>query len=427
MTVTLTGGVNTSSLLYYSSTSSVGYIASALLDAHLISEYTLSQYQMDTTPSGSAGTDTYSTQPVLDISDGLTSITAANYSAIIDEAIGPILLDVTNSGGATSILAGSGGGRFNLDDNSSATIAAGDGSYWIGGKTDTGSLAVVLGNGNDTVNYMYGNATIGTGTGNTIVNLYQDTQDIVFAGPSGATPGLGADTINAGVGNENVTVTGYAGILVSENESFLTLTNGDAVSSIRGGGNTFGFDINGTVYTTVSGGGTVQGGTANTNSLGGNGGATTINAGGSGAVYWTGETYNFFLGGANAPTSTLYDQVTDNSNTNDTLVAGAGATSINAAGSSGNVLLETGTGDSTLIGGSGADTFEVAGLAEGSHTITIGNWSSSDTLELQGFAGLENISYATVSGGITATLTDGTVITFTGLTNSDQITHVTSV
>jgi len=433
MTATLTGGVNTSQILYYTSTSSVGYQASLLLDLALIKDFPfLSEYQMDT-----PGTSTYTstTQPVLDISTGLTTIAAANYSAIIDGATSQIELDITNSttaggAGTTSVLAGSGGGRFFLLDNSSAYITAGDGNYWIGGRTDTGDLGVVLGDGNDTVNDLYGNSTIITGTGSSIVNLYQDSSDIAFLGPTTASSSTFLDTVNAGIGNETVLATGYTPVLISENDSFLSFTNGDSNSEVRGGGNTFGFDIDGTLYTTVSGGGTVSAGPATTNSLAGDGGSTTINAGGgTGAVLWLGETYNFFLGGSSAPTSTLYDQVTDNSGNADTLEAGAGATYINAAGSTGDVTLVTGSGDSTLIGGGGSDTFEVGALSTGSHTITIDNWlaGSSDTLELQGFGGSTDITWATVSGGITASLTDGTVITFTGLTNEDQVTNITSV
>jgi len=395
--------------LYYSSASSPGYLAGAGLNAYLQTLLPLSEYQYDTTSAGASGTDTATNLPVLEITSSPSTVTASNYSAIIDGAIGPITLDIYNSTtsggtGTTSVLAGSGGGVIQLEDDSNAVIAAGDGNYWVGGGYDTGYLDVALGDGNDTVNFLYGPSTIVTGSGDSIINLYQGSSIITFDGPTSATPGLGADTVNAGMGSETVDVTGYAGALISENESYLSLTNGDSVTTVRGGGNPTGF--------------------------GDGGGATTINAGGgTGAVVWLGEDYNFFLGGSTSALATLYDQVTDNSANADTLEGGAGFTSINAAGSTGDVTLVTGTGDSTLVGGSGSDTFEVGELASGSHGITIDNWlaGSSDTLELQGFGGQTDITWATVTGGITASLTDGTVITFTGLTDQDQVTNITSV
>jgi len=397
MTVTLPGG-NSGLTLYYTSATSVGYIAASTLDTPFeaipVGDYTL---------VSSSGTDsnTGGSSAVLAISASPTTVTAANYNYIVDGAQGPVTLYVDNTGGSTSVLAGSGGGQIFLADNSNATIVAGDGNYWIGHPVlgATGTMDVTLGNGNDTINDLYGASTLTTGTGSSVYNLYEGNAIITLNGS-------GYDTINAGVEGLTATTFGVTDpgdevsvtvanndadhVLISENLADVSFSNGSAISTIRGGN-----------------------------------GSTTINAGGTGAVIYTAESYDFFIGSA-SPAS-LSDQVTDNTATNDTLVAGAGTTTINATNASGTLLIESGTGDSTLDGGTGTDTFEIGALSTGSHTITINNWTSADTLELQGFGGLENITYATVTGAITASLTDGTVISFTDLTNSDQITHVTSV
>lgn len=386
MTVTLTGGNNVSSILYYSSASSVGYQAAVALDGILKADFPLDYMQMDSTAGGTTGTDTSSAGlPVLDISTAMTTINAANYSAIVDEATGPITLNITSTvAGGTSVLAGSGGGTFLLADNSNATIVAGDGNYWVGHENNTGNLDVTLGNGNDTINNMMGNSTITTGTGSNIINLYQGVSGITLNG-------TGYDTVNAGVGSESVSVaSGADHVLISENLSQLSFTNGSASSTIRGGG-----------------------------------GATTINAGGTGSVLYTAESYDFFIGSGSL--SSLTDSVTDFSAGADTLMAGAGTTTVNVADSGASDTLVSGTGSSTLIGSlTQADTFEVGGLASGSHSITINNWTSADTFEVQGFAG--QMPPAAVQSGAdsTITLTDGTVVTFTDTTAS-SITNIVSV
>jgi len=407
--------------LAYLPSNSVGYQASAALADAITGDYTSGQTEASTVTSGSSGSDTNSAAtPVLTISTSQTTVSAANYSAILDGAVGPVTIYVSSSvAGGTSVVAGSGGGRIFLADDSNAIIATGDGNYWIGHQGNSGALGVTVGDGNDTINSMLGASSLSTGTGNNIFNLYQNEAIITLNG-------LGHDTVNAGVGDETVTVANAAAdhVLISENGSFLDFTNGSAVSMIRGGGNVNGFDIHGELYS-ISGGATIDAGAA-VASL--DGGATTINAGGSGAVFYNAEAYQFFLGGA--LDQTVYDQVTDNSTTNDTLVGGSGYTLIDASGSSGDVVLESGSGSSTLTGSTSVganDTFEIQALTSGSHIITINDWNAGDTLELQGFGGQETIDFGTITGGITAGLTDGTLIIFSGLASSAEVSQISSV
>ena len=371
----------------------------------------------DSVPSGSTGAMTATTNLQLDIGDvgnpagqivgnGMSTVTASGYSAIFDSSVSPVNITFGGNSAGETVVAGSGGGFLTLDDNTNATIIAGDGTYHIGHGNGTGTMSIAAGNGNDTIADLQGNATISTGSGNNFINLYSG-QDVITLRATGGT-GANADQISAGIGSESVSVAGNAAdqVYILENESFLSFTNGSVASTIRGGG------------TSVLGGG----------------GATTINAGGTGTVTWEGESYNFFTGGVSAGNSNANygDQVTDNSSSNDTLIGGNGLTTINAAGSTGNVWLETGNGNATLIGSSvgGADTFEVFGLSGGSHSVTIQNWSSSDTFMLSGQT-VNQTDNPTVAGGQfalsstgTLTLNDGTVITFSGAAAGTDITVV---
>jgi hypothetical protein len=94
----------------------------------------------------------------------------------------------------------------------------------------------------------------------------------------------------------------------------------------------------------------------------------------------------------------------------DLIFAGAGQTAI-----------ESGLGNATLVAGTGSTLFEVlAGVAN--RQVAIGGFDASqDFVRLQGYdpgAGAAALSTATLSGGNEAlTLTDGTTLTFLGVTN----------
>jgi Ca2+-binding RTX toxin-like protein len=92
------------------------------------------------------------------------------------------------------------------------------------------------------------------------------------------------------------------------------------------------------------------------------------------------------------------------------VIGGAGATAI-----------ESGLGNQTLVAGGGPTLFEIlAGVAD--RAITISDFNpTQDFVQLQGYgagAGATALTTATISGGGEAiALTDGTTITFQGITN----------
>ncbi len=403
---TLPGGSATGTTLYYSNSNSVGYQAALNILKTIGSDFGTSP--ADTVGGGTSSPTGGTGHQVLDINTNLSTVTAANYSAIIDSATGPVRLDISNSSltggtGNTSIVAGSGGGRFLVTDNSNVTISGGDGNFQVGRGQTAGNMDLTLGNGNNTISALHlTNAgtvpsAITTGSGSNVINLNSGNVNILLNGN-----GSGIDTINAGIEGSsydpgtqvNISVAGGAAdrVLLTENLASISFTNGAGISTIRGGG-----------------------------------GSTTINAGGSGAVLYYAETYDFFNGGPQGVSdlTTLNDNLVDNSSSNDTLIAGAGNSVINAAGSTGNVLLESGSGNATLTGSNigGVDTFQVGSEIQGSHSITINNFTAADTFNIQGTGGAPISAAPTVSGGNTSLmLNDGTIVTFTGYTGTIHTT-----
>ncbi len=137
------------------------------------------------------------------------------------------------------------------------------------------------------------------------------------------------------------------------------------------------------------------------------------------------------------------------------LVAGAGNETINAAGSTGYNTFFAGSGNSSLIGGSGSDALGETDLpsalsaffeanlfeASGGSTTMVGgagvndfqftsgyaggsdliqNWNSNDQLQFFGYGGNPIVSQAVSGGSTLITLTDGTRITISGITNLNQ-------
>ncbi len=132
----------------------------------------------------------------------------------------------------------------------------------------------------------------------------------------------------------------------------------------------------------------------------GGGGATTI---GAGSMVHTAAASDFFV--SDGAFASLTDRVTHNS-------AGAG-----------NFALVTGAGVATLTGGlTQGESFEIGALAAGSHAIAIANWAIGDKLTPRGLGAQLHADQISVAGGdATVTLGDGTLVTFTGITNAADI------
>jgi Ca2+-binding RTX toxin-like protein len=296
-------------------------------------------------------------------------------------AIGPSTAGGTSSTGPFTV--GGGGSLFIGDQpvtyygaasSAAVLIAAGNGNDLI--SLPTGSTYTVgLGNGNDTIN-ANGSGTVTGGTGN----------NIFFAGGLGTTGG--PNQINS---------------------------YGSADTIVAGGGSTS--------VSTYGSNPLVFGGAGSLTYFGDAPGAPTIVGGTGSEIIFAGSGQNLtFLGGA----------------TGDQLAAGAGNETLNAGGSSANISMAIGSGTVDVIGSKGNDTFfggsgvatitsnggsdlfvfgNVAGHTDGTLTITDFN-TSKDSLSLSG------VTVASETGGSSSslvTLSDGTKITFLGITNPGSI------
>ena len=278
---------------------------------------------------------------------------------------------ITGGTSADVITAGSGTDTINgLDGND--TITGGNGNYWIAGGG--GADLISVGGGNDTI---YGfepsftpNSGSDTDGANTIIagggnDLIYAGQDAVLSGGDsiqiGASAAPGNATIYGGTGYDTINLNGAA--LTSINQVFATgedmIYLGSSADSITGKGNdTVWFD-------SVSSGVTIN---MLTNSFSG------------------GAARDSIVGIDNIWGSPYADSIRANNDTLVMLHGGNGGDTLVAG--SGNDLLQD-TGNATLIGGSGTDSFNVI----------------SGTDQITGGSGNDDFFFYTSMGG---TLSQGT-------------------
>ena len=323
---------------------------------------------------------------------------------------------VTGSSGSGNLIAvdnavGTAASPFVFNTNGgSGTIVTGDGTNLIGTSTvaGAGGYSIQTGSGNDTVVAFSGNNTVAAGAGNNLIGTGTTgttSNDLVFsAGNDTITGGgVGTDTIIAGTGNT----------LVAPGSKSLVFLGTTGAATILGGTGTEAISLG-------TGGGQAGGG-----SRGGN-----ILAGGTGTAGST------LFGGGNG------DVLFARGSAQTVLVASTGNETLSGGASTGNNIFFTGTGSDVLGGGSGNDLFVVG--ASGSSTIDGGagadiiNFTNRPTgstanVLINGFRPAEGdriqlvgygsgqvaaiVGTAPTNGGTSVTLTDGTKITFAGVTN----------
>lgn len=454
MVLTLPGGVNSEIggvTLYYVSETPAYLLGELFVQKTILATqngFSLSQIDQETLSGGDNSYTASSANEVLIVQppsgttpSSVPTISASNYLLVVDAFTTETDLEISSTlPGGVSVWAGDGGGTIHLTNATSATISASDGNWTLVGDNvlppseadDPGNIVVSTGSGNNTIKLFYGDISIDSGAadgdgtpGGSVFDFYlgnvmltltggdsssQTTHDTVNGGAEGSSAfAYLADNstsyeIDITVASDTVTGTPtYDAVTIYENLANIVFTNGAAVSTIYGGG-----------YS-VSGGG----------------GATTIDAGGTGTagVVYEAEASNFFAASLGITSdSALYDSVTDNSSSEDTLIAGAGYTYIDAAGHTQSALsIEGGTGNATMVGASSGETiFEFGYTTSGGATVSTGNglsnsilienWTSSDYLYLGNGV---TASTPTITGSTALIqLSDGTKITIEGSTFS---------
>lgn len=315
----------------------------------------------------------------------------------------------------------SGGGDWSLFfDSGSNTVLASSGNFLIQTDTDVtfGQNLLTLGSGNDTV-MSWGQDTIDAGPGgnNLIALLHAGS---VYRGDSGTSVVVdrgGADTVVQGVGAETVFAAAANG-LYRGGGGGLTFVSAAAASGtvVAGTGDATLYAGPHSDFTFLVGAGrfVLDGGSGDQTVAAAAGVASggLLFAESGGAMNLVGAAANTLIAGAGAVTlngaSASGDNVYFAGTGSDRIVAGAGADTVVA-----------GPGTDTLVGGGGLTTFVLDGaVAPASHEL-IGNWTTLDQLDLIGYGaptapgGLPGGAVLSpVEGSSLLSLPDGTQITF---------------
>jgi hypothetical protein len=303
-----------------------------------------------------------------------------------------------------------------------------------GGDTITGSQ------GYDTINTGVNDSTVFGGAGHTKINL----NDTVTSGVGGLVYlGDGNGTVNAN-GAFDIVVTGVSGQLINGGTvagAFLDVVIGSRTGSLSFTGNDVvnaGAGIT-AVFDSI-GGNTIYGGTGSLSFIGQNRlnaiVGDTIVAGKGGAFVFANSAENLVFQGTEGAGAIVVDAGAGNETLNgaaagtqlyfaDTNTVDSATTKTIITGGNFYNDFNTGTGYETINGGTGENIFSLT-AADGHITINDFNAGSANFVNL-GTESVANVEASeTVSAtGLTLTLSDGTTVTFTGVTDATSFnTHI---
>jgi len=291
-----------------------------------------------------------------------------------------------------------------------------------------GSL-VFTGAGNDTIRATSGNNSLEGGTGRNLFVLGAGLNLVLSEGQ---------DTIQTGKGNATVTgadtTPAAPDILIQGNKATLSFLNGAGQATVIGGKGAVTADGG-------AGGGSFRGGTAGNNLLITGAQATTLLGGGNGDRLIASNTADNVLTAASRGSTTLDGSAGSGNNLftgghstviltgagDDTVAGGPGKATIH--GSAGNDvigaatkggIIVAGSGNDTITAGNGTDVITFVNGQAGGADLIAGFNITKDHIMLQGYgAGAITDALATtqaVTGGVSFSLTDGTMVTVTGVT-----------
>jgi Ca2+-binding RTX toxin-like protein len=306
-----------------------------------------------------------------------------------------------------------------MGGNNIITFVDGNNTY-IGPTASGGFDSIVAGSGDDSIYAGVGAATVDSGTGDALIDL----QDTMAAGATSNPLSTNASDYSQFAylddGQNTVLMNGVADVAVATapDQAIFGGSGDDLVALVPPIGST----VAGTGNDSVVGGSgltSVYDGSNGNNIYGGSGtlvvafadsvDGSVVAGAGSTVVYGeSGDTIAYFT---NATTGGAI------------FVAGSGPESVDASGSAGSLTMVLGTGNETLIGGSGPTTFNAnydsaTGLTG---TITINDFGGSDVFDFVGYSAAQyQAALATgtaTSSGYNITLSDGTTVTFAGVTS----------
>jgi hypothetical protein len=342
------------------------------------------------------------------------------------DASGPIT--VTGSGTGDDLLVAAINAATTYNDvggNNLITFVDGNNTY-LGDPSVGGTDTIVAGSGFDSIYTGGGQASVYSGTGDALIDL----RDTAAAGATGDPTSVNPADYNQFVyladGSNTVYMNGVADVVIAS-----ALPN-----SITGQGQLIFGGAGTDLVALVPPAGTAS--AAGDDTVVSGSGTTSVYDGSNNNIMWdgTGSLTVAFADSvegsvvAGAGTTVVYGSAGDTIDYFSTatsgsaiFVAGSGANeSVDASGSAGSLTMVLGTGNETLIGGSGPTNFNAnfdtaTGLTG---SITINDFGGSDVFNFVGYSASQAGSIATngtqTSSGYQITLSDGTKVTFAGLT-----------
>ena len=360
------------------------------------------------------------------------AFSAAYSSVILADSPAPVTL--TGGGAAAeAIILGTGTAQLNTGGGT-GTVAGGDGDKQINLGATTG-FAVYTGAGHDTIDLsrslIGGRSTVEAGAGTNVI--VQATGAISQAGNTvilgaGATQvrSTGYDSVTAGAGSATIQVVGLVQDTVTGGAGAVTFVNSLGSSQV----NQPSLTPSGTIPPPPTGSATVFGGAGGGNFGGGSGGSNLL-VGGAGAVTLRGAGNGdvlIALGtaagqeqylSAGSGNETLLGSLSTTSNL---FVAGSGNDLI--VGGSGSDTFVAGSGSATITSGSGADLIMINALSGAGAQLTLTDFAPGvDHIHLLNYSGsntptaLAAAATSLGSAGSRVTLSDGTTITFQGVSS----------
>ena len=301
------------------------------------------------------------------------------------------------SGAALSFLA-----SYSSQAGIAASIFAATGLAGSAGGTLTSNNTVDLGAAGS---ILVGNSSFGTGPGAAAADIAlgaNGTQGQIYV------TGTSADSVVTAADNSNSSV-------VNDNPL------GNLVATTGAGGNVLLGLAGGNTFTTGPGGNDVVflDGASNTLTTNGNdavlvGGPSTITAAASGLdnVLMTASTQLNFINQSRAGV----DSITGASG-GVVVLAGTGATSIASGAGPESFFVDTSAGNTTLNGnGATGDSFTfVHDATVGTAAVTVAGDTASDTVNVHGYSGVQYTIGTNAAGSAVLSLTDGSSVTFTGV------------
>lgn len=304
----------------------------------------------------------------------------------------------------------------------SGTIVGGDGPKTINIGAGT-NFAVYTGAGDDTISLT---SSLAFGR-NTVEAGFAVTKNNIALGPAPTlVRSTGNDVVSVGAGAATIQVVGMVQDTVSGGSGSLTFidgTGGSQVNYVTDPNTSVRLAVASSGSATVIGGagagGLYRGGTSGSNLLVGGLGAVTMQGAGNGDVLIATSSVGLQVLQAGAGNETLLGSLSSSDNVfsagsgNDLIIAGAGNDRINA-----------GTGSATITGGGGGDLFVFDPRFSARAQVVITDFTpGTDHVVLQAYSAPNTAATLAASAlrvGASAskvTLSDGTTITFQGITS----------